>query len=338
MVTIAKKEGMLFRSKAEFRRSAVLVTSLAEGLSSILKEDNVSGRRIETTTSRTAEWTCLSRAASSLESDSHYHSDDHLALLLVPIFLKLLLHIPLARKFCCRVFPPKGIYEYTIARTKYIDAVFQQVLADGCDQILIFGAGFDTRALRFRTEAANTKVFELDAPVTQKAKLGQYARRGLSIPANLEFISIDFDRASLSDKLEEAGFRKGRRSLFVLEGVLMYLQPESVDRTFKVIEAFAGEGSVIVFDYVRASVLRLAGSFYGEREIVKSVAKAGERWYFGIEEGELAQFLGHYGLIVGEHRDAQDLEQMYFTAAGGENVGRINGVHCLVKAVKPKGA
>jgi hypothetical protein len=59
----------------------------------------VSGRRIETTTSRTAEWTCLFRAASSLESDSHYRGDDYLALLLVPIFLKLLLHIPLARKF-----------------------------------------------------------------------------------------------------------------------------------------------------------------------------------------------------------------------------------------------
>jgi len=37
----------------------------------------------------------------------------------------------------------KGIYEYVIARTKYIDAVFRQVLAEQFDQILIFGAGFE---------------------------------------------------------------------------------------------------------------------------------------------------------------------------------------------------
>lgn len=258
----------------------------------------MSGRRIETTTSRTAEWTCVSRAASSLESDSHYRSDDHIALLLVPTFLKLLLHIPLIRRFYSQVVTPKGIYEYTIARTRYIDAVFKETLAEGFEQILIFGAGFDTKALRFQTEAGNTKIFELDVPITQEAKLDQYAKRGLSIPANVEFISIDFDKESLSEKLEQAGFGRGGRSLFVLEGLLMYLQPESVDETFKVIEEFAGEGSEVVFDYVRASVLRQVGSYYGEREIAKTVAKAGERWYFGIEEGELEPFLKKYGLRV----------------------------------------
>jgi methyltransferase (TIGR00027 family) len=297
----------------------------------------VAGRRIETTTSRTAQWTCVSRAASSLESDSYYRSDDHIALLLVPTFLRLLLHIPLIRTFYSQVIAPKGIYEYTIARTKYIDAIFKEVLAEGFDQILIFGAGFDTRTLRFQTEAGDTKIFELDVPITQQAKLGQYAKRGLSIPANVEFISIDFDKESLSEKLEEAGFEKGRRSLFVLEGLLMYLQPESVDETLKVIEGFAGEGSEVVFDYVRASVLRQPGAHYGGREIVGSVAKAGERWYFGIEEGELEEFLKKYGFRVSEHKDAQGLESMYFTDASGEIVGRVNGTHCLVRAIKPEG-
>jgi len=295
----------------------------------------VSGSRIETTTSRTAEWTCVSRAASSLESDNHYRSDDHIALLLVPTFLKLLLHIPLVRRFYSQVLAPKGIYEYTIARTKYIDTVFKETLAEGFDQILIFGAGFDTRALRFQTVAGDTRIFELDVPITQKAKIDQYAKRGLSIPANVAFISIDFDKESLSEKLEEAGFGRGARSLFVLEGLLMYLQPESVDETFKAIDRFSGEGSDVVFDYVRASVLRQAGSYYGEREIVKSVKKAGERWHFGIEEGELEGFLKEYGLKVSEHQDAQALEQRYFTDASGEIVGRVNGTHCLVRAVKP---
>jgi methyltransferase (TIGR00027 family) len=294
----------------------------------------VPGRRIETKTSRTAEWTCLSRAASSIEPDSHYRSDDHIALLLVPTVLKLLLHIPLVRKFYTRVLAPEGMYEYVVARTRYIDAIFREVLAKGFDQILFFGAGFDTRALRFHTETGGTRIFELDVSITQKAKLGQYKKRGLNVPANVEFISIDFDKESLPRTLEDAGFSRGMRSLFVLEGLLMYLQPESVDETFKVIEKFAGEESEVVFDYVRASVLRQEGLYHGEREIVKSVAKAGERWYFGIDEGDLERFVKQYGLTVREHKDAQELERMYFTDASGKVVGRINGTHCLVRAVK----
>ena len=289
-------------------------------------------RRIETTTSRTAAWTCVSRAASSLEFDSHYRSDDHIALLLVPSLLRFLLHIPLIRRFHNSFIAPTGIYEYTIARTRCIDAVFKEVLTEGCDQVLIFGAGFDTRALRFQKEAGDTKIFELDVPITQNAKRDQYAKCGLSVPANVNFVSIDFDKESLSEKLDESGFSRDRKSLFVLEGLLMYLQPESVDETFNVIARFAGEGSEVVFDYVRASVLRQEGLCYGESEIVRTVAKAGESWTFGLEEGEIEQFLKKYGFRAVEHKDTQELERMYFTDGSGEIVGRINGTHCLVRA------
>jgi methyltransferase (TIGR00027 family) len=279
--------------------------------------------------------TCVSRAASALEGDDRYRSDDQIALLLIPAFLRRLLRVSLFRRFYGQVVAPKGIYEYTIARTKYIDVAFREALAEGFDQILVFGAGFDTRAIRFQTEAGDTSIFELDVPITQQAKLDQYGKRGLTVPANVAFISIDFDRDALPEKLEGAGFARGVRTLFVLEGLLMYLQPESVDETFRVIDAFAGAGSEVVFDYVRSSVLRQAGSHYGQREIVETVAKAGEWWHFGIEEGELEGFLGRYGLEVSEHLDAQDLEHRYFTDASGEIVGRVNGTHCLVRAVKP---
>jgi O-methyltransferase involved in polyketide biosynthesis len=75
--------------------------------------------------------------------------------------------------------------------------------------------------------------------------------------------------------------------------------------------------------------------YYGEREIVKTVAGAGEEWSFGIKEGALERFLKKYGLRAREHKDAQDLERMYFTDATGEIVGRVNGTHCLVRAMKP---
>jgi methyltransferase (TIGR00027 family) len=294
----------------------------------------MANKRIETTTSRTAEWTCLSRAMSSLEKNECFRSDDTLALQLLPKHIKAIIGIPLVRKFFWKLVPAKGMYEYVIARTKYLDKVFKAALDERFDQILIFGAGFDTRALRFQELSRRTKIFELDAATTQDAKIVQYQKRGLSIPPNLTFIPIDFDKESLSVKLEEAGFDRHKRSFFVLEGLLMYLQPGSVDETFRTIRDFAGAGSQVVFDYVYLSVLRLEELYDGERKIVEQVSKAGENWHFGIEKGKIGQFLSIYDLRLWEQQDAQQLKQMYFKDPTGKIVGYVNGTHCLVRAEK----
>lgn len=277
---------------------------------------------------------CLYRAASSLETNCHYDSDDDLAVRLLPGFFKVLLHIPSFRRFFSHILPPPGIYEYVIARTKYIDAVFKQALVEQFDQILLFGAGFDTRALRLQNEAQHTRLFELDAPLTQQAKIQQYNKRNLSIPSNVVFIAIDFDKESLPHNLDTAGFYKDRRSLFVLEGLLMYLEPESVQATFQTIREYAGIGSRVVFDYIQASVLRHENTLYGEAGLTDSVSKAGEQWRFGIEPGEIASFVATYGFQVSDHKCAQELEATYFQDADGRLVGRINGTHCIVTAVR----
>ena len=289
-------------------------------------------RRIESTTSRTAVMTCVSRACSALETNPYYKSEDYIAPLLLPVSLKPFLHLSLVRKLFTRLAAPKGIYEYVIARTKYIDAVFKHALAEQFQQILIFGAGFDTRSLRFREAIGKTRVFELDVPLTQQAKIEQYHKRHLDVPPSLTFIAIDFDKESLSTRLNAEGFYKYRRSLFILEGLVMYLQPESVDATFLIIQDYAGKGSWVVFDYIYASVLRKEGIYYGEVGIEKTVSDAGERWHFGIEKGEIEQFLARYAMRLIDHKDAKELEKVYFCDANGKTIARINGTHCLVTA------
>jgi methyltransferase (TIGR00027 family) len=298
----------------------------------------MSKKRIERTTSRTAEWICMCRAISSLERDPYYRSDDWVARSLLPDFLRLLLRIPFAGRLLLKAFATKGGYEYVIARTKYIDAVFSKVPYDRFSQILLFGAGFDTRALRFQCEARQARIYELDAPATQEAKIGQYQKRHLGIPSNVVFVPIDFDKESLTVKLDRAGFNRDTRSLFILEGVLMYLQPESVDQTFRTIRELAGAGSEVVFDYIYASVLRHEDKYYGETGFADTVAKAGEQWRFGIEKGEIRQFLSKYGLELRDHRDARELEEMYFKDPSGRIVGRVNGTHCLARAGWIRGA
>jgi methyltransferase (TIGR00027 family) len=274
----------------------------------------------------------MTRAASSFEVEPHYRGDDCVAAMLVPGFVRLLLRPQLGRAVFRRVIAPRGIYEYVIARTKYIDAAFESALADRFDQVVLFGAGFDTRALRFQAQLGNTRVFELDVPLTQTAKIERYRQRNLVVPPNLRFIAIDFDKEVLAEKLSEFGFHARERSLFILEGVLMYLQPASVDATLRTLHALAGDGSRLVFDYVLASVLRGENSMYGEAAVTRAVSEVNEQWHFALEPEQVGSFLSTYGFALNDHKDAGDLERLYFEDANGRVVGRINGTHCLVTA------
>ncbi|MBN1636256.1 MAG: SAM-dependent methyltransferase [Deltaproteobacteria bacterium] len=289
-------------------------------------------RRIETKTSKTAQWTCVSRAVSFLESDKLYRSNDFLALQLLPKFLQILLKIPLFRTLYRTVFSPKGIYEYVIARTRYIDTVFQQALADGFEQILIFGAGFDTRSIRFQAQTKGTTIFELDVHNTQNAKILQFQKRNIPVPTNLVFVAIDFEQETLVHKLAEAGFGRNKKSLFVLEGLLMYLHPQAVDETLSVIRQYAGPQSRIVFDYLQASVLRQENQLYGEKEIYQRVARAAEQWRSAIEPRAFKKFLASHSFRIIDHKNAEELEELYFKNQEGKGLARINGTHCLVTA------
>ena len=295
-----------------------------------------SQRRIDEKSSQTAAWTCVSRAASYLERDPLLHSDDDVALELVPRPIKMLLHSTWLRRLFTQRVAPAGIYEYVITRTKAIDDALLAALDDGIEQVLIMGAGFDSRALRFADRAGGARFFELDAPTTQGSKIAQYRKRGLAVPPNLVWVPIDFDKQSLPERLDAVGFRRGARSLFLLEGLIMYLEAESVDATFRVIADYAGGGSRVVFDAVYADVIRGEGRRYGERDAAGRVSGAGESWRFGIEEGGVADFLAPYGFRVEWLRDASALEAEYLTAADGRVAGRVNGTHLLVGAVVPE--
>jgi methyltransferase (TIGR00027 family) len=172
----------------------------------------------------------------------------------------------------------------------------------------------------------------MDVPITQAAKTGQYKKRNLAIPSNLIFIPVDFERESMQEKLDSSGFKKSARTFFLLEGLLMYLEPCAVDNLFSLIREYGAKGSRIVFDYIYASVLRKEELYYGESSIYKMVSGAAEQWHFGIEKNGLGEFLAAYEMRVIEHLDSFGLEQRYFREPDGRIAGRINGTHCVALA------
>ncbi len=289
-------------------------------------------QRIKHKTSRTAEMTCVSRAASFYEKNPLLQSADYLAPKLLPKWVYFLIKNRFLRKILLRLFAPHGIYEYVISRTKFIDEIFKSASQKGIKQVLIFGAGFDTRGIRLIRPEDQIKVFELDVPKTQRAKISQYRKRNILVPDHLVFIPINFNEDSLENKLKLNGFDWNIPTLFLLEGVLMYLQPAAVDFTFSTIKKYAVNKSEIIFDYIHKSVLDGEYLYYGEENIVDTVKKAKEEWHFGIESRNINPFLENYGFKIITHLNSEDLEGRFLTTESGELIGKINATHCIVHA------
>jgi len=290
--------------------------------------------RVQKAASRTAEMNCLWRAASYYEKDQYYKSDDSVAPLLLPSHMKFLVRYKTVRAFFRKIFAPEGTYEYVIARTKYIDVIFNDAIRIGCEQVVIFGAGFDTRSIRLNNND-KIKIFELDSDVTQKAKLNQLEKRGIKIRENVFYVPVDFNRESAEEKLLQHGFELNKRSLFILEGLTMYLKEDAVAEIFNLIRRLPASGSLIVFDHLYASVIRGEKQYSGEEKMLKRVRDAGEPWLFGIEEGRTADYLNKFGFDLVEEYNAKKLQAKYFTEPSGKVLSKINEVHNIVLAQVP---
>ncbi|HVO69482.1 MAG TPA: hypothetical protein VMT24_05525, partial [Aggregatilineaceae bacterium] len=116
------------------------------------------------------------------------------------------------------------------------------------------------------------------------------------------------------------------------EGVTMYLDAEAVDETLALIHASAAKASLLAFDAIYGSVLRRENRYAGEKEVFERVARAGEGWTFGVDEGAMPGFLAERGFEIVAFYTASDLEKAYLTAEDGSLHGHVNGTHCLVVA------
>jgi len=289
-------------------------------------------RTIEHKASNTAGYTCFSRACASREKDERFRGPDNLAEIFLPLGARVILGVPLLRWLFMRKIAPPGIYEYVLARTKLLDEVFINALRNRFAQIVLLGAGFDTRALRFKNENVGSKIFELDIQITQQPKVEILKRKQIALPEELLFVPIDFNKEGMADVLGKAGYATNQKCLFIWEGVTMYLTSDAVDRTLEFIRCSVMEESIVAFDYIYASVLRRENKFYGEREIYKTVSRAGEGWTSGVEDGTIEDFLTQRGFKLMKHYTPSDLEKAYLIADDGTRFGRINGTHCIVTA------
>jgi methyltransferase (TIGR00027 family) len=190
-----------------------------------------------------------------------------------------------------------------IARTPFFDDCLKKTIADGIGQMVVLGAGYDTRAFRFRHLLQAVKVFEVDKPETQAAKVAKARKLTRATPAHVIYVPVDFDTDSLEDQLIARGYDPTVKTMFVWEGVTMYLTAEAVDQTLAFVAGRSGPGSSIVFNYIHKAVTDGADVSDAAAKWRTALQRRGAPARFGIENGQIEEFLAQRGLSVIERAD-----------------------------------
>jgi methyltransferase (TIGR00027 family) len=206
-----------------------------------------------------------------------------------------------------------GVMGFLVARDRYIDDYLQSCLDDGLEQLVILGAGYDSRAYRFEKLKGQVKVFEVDHPATQQAKKEKLRKILGELPEHVVYVPVDFATETLEKRLYESGYDKRLKTLFIWQGVTYYLTPEAVDSTLAFVANHSGQGSSIIFDYMDTSLLNgtiKRGEVSGMRRYRRFT---GEGLTFGIDEGTIEKFLHQRGFCQIKNVTTGCLKKAYFT-------------------------
>jgi methyltransferase (TIGR00027 family) len=193
-----------------------------------------------------------------------------------------------------------------IGRTKWIDDRVTRAL-ESSTQLVLLGAGFDTRAYRLPA-AQRVNIFELDQAETSKAKQAILQTEMGSLPKRVHFVTVDFNKQSISDALSSAGFDVKRPTCFLWEGVTNYLSADAVDQVLRQISK-AALGSTLLFTYIDRRVLDHPEQFFGAEKLLSRLRSYGEPWNFGLYPEETEQYLAARALRLAEDLSVADVWQ-----------------------------
>lgn len=219
--------------------------------------------------------------------------------------------LPLIGRVISKIIQKKGpgALSSGIARTKYIDDLLQQTVCNGVKQIIILGAGFDTRALRLDF-VKSTPVFEIDHPDTAKLKIAKLKETIGQLPQNVSYLQIDFNKQSLANLARKYNLDSNVPTTFIWEGVTNYLSQEAIDKTFEFVEKFTSP-SYIIFTYIDRLVLDNPRAFIGTDKLFKNLGRNEERWTFGFRPTELSGYLERFHLTLLEDLGADEYRGRY---------------------------
>jgi methyltransferase (TIGR00027 family) len=200
-------------------------------------------------------------------------------------------------------FPPAK--DLVRIRTKYLDDMLEKQIASHFRQVVVLGAGLDTRAVRKR--AAGVRYFEIDDAATLKMKQTRYEE--LRIDAEVTFIPGNYVTDGVIALLKQNGFDADLPTYFIWEGNTMYLPLQSVKQTLAELRTHVARFCVS-FDYMDEAVIARTTGDAGITRLVDSFAEMGAPWVTGI--GDVHGLAGELSLAVVENVTTSELRQQYW--------------------------
>jgi methyltransferase (TIGR00027 family) len=213
-----------------------------------------------------------------------------------------------------KIFPP--FEQWLALRVAYLDRMVGRAVDQlSIRQIVILGAGYDTRAARL--PRAGVTFFEVDHPATQAAKREQLARLDNYPIDNARYVSCNFEREDPIDRLAATGFSPTEPALVIWEGVVPYLTEVAVRATATRLATGLDPRSLVAFDFTgkklvaaseRSETAREAATAqraliadlgepvrYGSDDILPLLYDCGFRWVRQLDFNELAlEMLGDF--------------------------------------------
>ena len=188
---------------------------------------------------------------------------------------------------------------YLAGRTRFFDAV----VADAATRpgtVVLVGAGYDDRAVRFR--APDVRFVEVDHPATQRDKCRRLDRLGIDV-SDVAFVAVDLERDALDEIL--AGVAPSAPVTFVCEAVLPYLSPRRVEAVLAALARCPGAGRLAADLPLRPAGLagRAAVAALG---LATAIAGEPVRTVIGTE-ADLAALLRRAGWVEATRRTGRDL-------------------------------
>jgi methyltransferase (TIGR00027 family) len=268
--------------------------------------------RLQSRPSLTAEAVTMARALEHLKPPAERVIDDPWAHLFVSPAGRRALNA-WSGSLTGRVFRQLGAVGtgYVPLRHRFIDEHLAAALDAGAVQVVLLGAGYDTRAYRFADQLAGRPVFEVDLAAISRAKAATIARYRDELPeANVVRVEIDFETQALADVLADAGFEVGGLTFFVWEGVPMYLTRAAVTSTLDAVHAVSDDGSQIAHDmwYLVDEPSPLGTA---RRAAPGALSLIGEPVTFGVHPEDYEALLERHGFAIVDLALASELQTRY---------------------------
>jgi len=239
--------------------------------------------------------------------------------------------VKVSHEYYERLLP--GFTNSVRTRVRYFDDFVKKSIDEGLEQLVILGAGYDTRAYRIEGLKGKVKVYEVDHPNTQSVKIEKIKEIFGSLPEHVIYVPVDFETENFGERLVEKGYDRSFKTLFLMEGLIMYITLEAVDETLTFIAKNSVKGSVILFDYFPESVIDGSCELEVGKNMQEYAAKQGEHFKFGIKEGMVETFLAKRGFSHIHNVTSDDYKKMYFQGINKDKsvCSLMSFVHAVVQ-------